>query len=158
VPDPVSLAEMGVPQLYVRASDALDLSGDGIAAGRVAEEAYHRFADHPDRPSAAVICQRAAHFRVLGAPAAGMLLIKQALGLFEQVAPSAAHAEALLDYVYLVQRTKGWLEGNRAALNRALEIAEAAGAAALIPQILANLAADAFLRGQVEPGLAFLQQ
>ena len=44
------------------------------------------------------------------------------------------------------------------ALNRALEIAEAAGATALIPRVLASLAIDAFLRGQVEEGFAFLER
>ena len=44
------------------------------------------------------------------------------------------------------------------ALNRALEIAEAADATALIPRILPEIAYDAFIRGQVEEGLAALER
>ena len=52
-----------VPRLYVRAIDALEVSGDSERAGALAEEAYRRFADHPDHATAAVICQRAAALR-----------------------------------------------------------------------------------------------
>ena len=44
------------------------------------------------------------------------------------------------------------------ALNRALEIAEAAGATALIPRILAALATQTFVSGQVEEGFAILRR
>ena len=158
-PDATSAAGIGVPQLYVRAIDALDLSGDGVDAGRVAEEAYRRFADHPDQPVAAVICQRAAHFRAIDDPVAGLPLIQQALRLFAQAPPSAEHAEAWFDYGNLFLRSaEGRLEGNRRALDRALETAEAAGATALIPRILAFLALDALMHGHVEEGLAVLQR
>ncbi len=43
-------------------------------------------------------------------------------------------------------------------LNRALEIAEAAGATALIPRILCKIAHGAFLRGEVEEGFAALER
>ena len=52
-PDPCSAAQaagIDVPRLYVRAIDALELSGDGERAGELAQEAYRRFADHPDPP------------------------------------------------------------------------------------------------------------
>ena len=52
-----------LPRLYVRAIDALDVYGDGERAGVLAEEAYRRFADHPDPATAAVIHLRAAVFR-----------------------------------------------------------------------------------------------
>ena len=160
VPDAAGTAQIDdLPRLYVHAVDALDLSGDGVRTGRVAEEAYRRFAGHPDQSVAAVICQRAAHFRAIGAPAAGLPLIKQALRLFGPAPPSADHAEAWLDYANIFLRSaEGRLEGHRRALNRALQVAEAAGAAALIPRILGSLAVDALLRGQVEQGLAFLQR
>jgi DNA-binding CsgD family transcriptional regulator len=160
VPDAAGTDQIDdLPRLYVHAVDALDLSGDGVRAGRVVEEAYRRFAGHPDRSVAAVICQRAAHFRAIDAPAAGLPLIKQALRLFGQAPPSADHAEAWYDYANLFLRSaQGRLAGNRHALHRALQIAEAAGAAALIPRILGSLAIDALLRGQVEQGLAFLQR
>jgi DNA-binding CsgD family transcriptional regulator/tetratricopeptide (TPR) repeat protein len=160
VPGAAGTVQTGdLPRYYVHAVDALDLSGDGMRAGRVAEEGYRRFADHPDQSVAAVICQRAAHFRAIGAPAAGLPLIKQALRLFGPAPPSADHAEAWFDYANLFLRSAGGrLEGHRRALNRALQVAGAAGAAALTPRILGSLAMDALLRGQVEQGLAFLQR
>jgi DNA-binding CsgD family transcriptional regulator len=155
-PSIANTAGIGVPQVYVRAIDALMLAGDEVGAGRVAEEAYCRFAGHPDSATAAVICQRAAHYRAIEAPAAGLPLIKQALGLLAQAPPSAEHAKAWLDYADSF--LQGRLEDHRLALHRALEIAEAADAAAVIPRILGSLAANALLRGQVEEGLAFLRR
>jgi hypothetical protein len=46
----------------------------------------------------------------------------------------------------------------QAAVYRALEIAEEAGAATLIPQILSRLAAYAFDRGEIEDGFRLLAQ
>jgi hypothetical protein len=68
-PDATGAPGIGVPQMYVRAIDALTLSGEGVRAGQVAEEAYRRFAGHPDPATAAVICERAARFRAIDAPA-----------------------------------------------------------------------------------------
>jgi tetratricopeptide (TPR) repeat protein len=148
-----------LPRLYVRAVDALDVAGAGARAGVVAEEAYRRFADHPDPATAAVIHLRAAVFRGIEAPAAGLPLIKEALRLFGQAPPSADHAEAWLRYADMfVFHAEGRREPTRIALNRALEIAEAAGATALIPRILAWLTADAFFRGQTGEGLAILDR
>ena len=48
--------------MYVRAIDALDWSGAGGRASALAEEAYRRFAGHPDPAIDAVIRQRAAAF------------------------------------------------------------------------------------------------
>jgi DNA-binding CsgD family transcriptional regulator len=158
VPDAPSLVGIGVPQMYVRAIDALDLSGDGVGAGRVAEEAYRRYGDHPDPGTAAVICHRAAFFRSTSKPAAGRPLLEQALLLFEQAPPSAEHATALFDHAddfrhSSEERTRASVP---ALLNRALEIAEAAGATPLTSRVLASLAHEAFLRGQVEEGQALL--
>src|SRR5436190_5894243 len=61
-PGAARTAGIDVPRLYVRAVDALELSGDSPRAGAVAEEAYRRFADHPDHATAAVIHHRAAYF------------------------------------------------------------------------------------------------
>ena len=142
-----------MPRLYVQAIDALYLSGDGVRAGVVAEEAYRRFAGHPDPATAAVACHRAASYRAIDAPAAGLPLIEEALRLFEQAPPSADHAQAWLDYADIFLRSvEGRLEDIFPALNRALEIAEAAGATALIPRILASLAEDAFGAGRSRRG------
>ena len=157
MPDAAGAAGIAVPQLYVWAIDALENSGESTRAGRVAEEAYHRFAGEPD--TAAVICQRAAQFRAIESPAAGLPLIKQALQLFGQAPPSAEHAKAWYDYaISFLKVAEGRLEDHRRALHRALEIAEAAGATAVIPRVLGTLAHDALLGGQVEEGLAFLRR
>jgi len=158
-PGATETAGFDLPRFYLRAIDALRLSGDDIRAGVVAEEAYRRFAAHPDPAIAGVVCHRAAYFREIDAPAAALPLIEEALGLFEQASPSADQAEAWLDYgwhfLFLAQGRSG---ESRTALNRALEIAGASGATALIPRVLASLAANVLLRGEVEEGLAFLER
>jgi DNA-binding CsgD family transcriptional regulator len=148
---------IGVPQMYVRAIDTLDWSGAGVRAGRVAEEAFRRFAGHSDPATAAAVCHRAGRWRATGAPDAGLALIEEALRLFEQAPPSADQAEAWLDYADIfLWSAGGWSDGSLRALNRALKIAEATGATALIPRVLARIAANAFRRGQVEEGFAVL--
>jgi DNA-binding CsgD family transcriptional regulator len=158
--DPVGAADaagIGVPQMYVRAIDTLDWSGAGVRAERVAEEAFRRFAGHADPAIAAAVCHRAGRWRATGVPDAGLALIKEALRLFEQAPPSADQAEAWLDYADLfLWSAGGWSDGTVPALNRALTIAEATGATALIPRVLARIAASAFRRGQVEEGFAVL--
>jgi len=148
-----------LPRLYVRAMDALEICGDGEHASVLAEEAFSQFADHPDPATAAIIHLRTAVFRGIEARAAGLPLIKDALRLFEQTPPSADHAEAWLRYATMfLFHGEGRREPTTAAVNRALEIAEAAGATALISRIFAWLAADAFFRGQTEEGLAILDR
>lgn len=89
-------AGIGVPGLYVRAIDALEISGASERASALAEDAYRRFADHPDPGTAAIIHQRAAYYRGFDAPADGIPLIREALRLFGQAGPSALYAEAWL--------------------------------------------------------------
>ena len=140
-PDAAAAAGIDVPRLSVRAIDAFYRAGDSVRAGLVAEEAYRRFAGHPDPATAAVVCHRAAVFRAKDAPAAGLPLMEEALRLFEQAPPSFDHADALLDYatIFLLYAEER-LQASRAALDRALEIAEAAGATALIPRTLSVIA------------------
>ena len=109
--------------------------------------------------TAAVIHQRAAYFRAIDAPAAGLPLIEEALRLFEQAPPSADHAEAWLDYatIYLFH-AEGRLDASLTALNRALEIAEAVGSTAVTARILPWFALIAFDRGRVDEGFSFLRQ
>jgi DNA-binding CsgD family transcriptional regulator/tetratricopeptide (TPR) repeat protein len=148
-----------VPGSYVRAIDALYRSGDGEHAADVAEEAYRRFGADPDPAIAAVACHQAARSQVIETQGAGMSLIEEALRLYDQAPPSAEHAKAWLDYADdFLYAVEGRHEGIFPALNQALGLAEAAGATAMIPSILASLAADAFVRGQVEQGFAFLDQ
>jgi DNA-binding CsgD family transcriptional regulator/tetratricopeptide (TPR) repeat protein len=152
-------AGIDLPRLYVRAIDALFHSGDGVRAGLVAEEAYRRFAGHPDPGTAAVVRHRAAYFRAPGDPAAGLRLIEEALPLFEQGPSSSDYAGALLDYAsFFLMNVGGRLQASLAMLNRALGIAEAAGATALIPRILSTMAHGAFVQGRVEDGFAALER
>ena len=155
---PAVPAGVDAPRMYVHAIDALEVSGDSERAGAVAEEAYRRFADHPDHAIAAVIHQRAAFFRGIVAPATGLPLIKEALRLFGQTPQSAGHAEAWYNYGLTYLIGEGRLADGLTALNRALEIAEAAGAAAMIPHCLAAIAELAFIRGQVQEGFAILNR
>jgi DNA-binding CsgD family transcriptional regulator len=148
-----------VPGIYVRAVDALYRSGDGEHAAEVAEVAYRRFAADSNPATAAGVCHQAARSRVIDAAGAGLPLIEEALRRYEQAPPSAGHAKAWLDYANdFLSQIEGRHDGIPAALNQALRIAEAAGATAMIPRILASLAANAFVRGHVEEGFAFLNQ
>ena len=134
-PDAANGPGIDVPRLYVRAIDALSLSGDGVRAGVVAEDAYRRFADHPDQPPPRSSTTGPRYFRAIEAPAAGLPLIEESLRLFEQAPPSADHAEAWLDYAALfLFHVEGRQQASLTATHRALEIAEAAGATAMIPR------------------------
>ena len=157
LPAVADAAGLDLPRLYVRAIDALSLSGDSLAAGELAEEAYHRFAAHPDPAIAAVACHRAASYRA--DLAAGLPLIEEALRLFGQAPPSGDQAEAWFDYatIFLLS-VEGRHQDSVPALDRALEIAEAAGATTLVPRILSAIACDAFVRGQIDDGFAVLQR
>jgi DNA-binding CsgD family transcriptional regulator/tetratricopeptide (TPR) repeat protein len=159
-PDAFRALAVDVPHLYVRAVDAVDASGDGVRAGVVAEEAYRRFADHPDPATAAVVHLRAAEYRGIDSPPAGLPLMKEALRLFEGTPPSAEHARAWFRYANVfLRRGEGRPPAEvMAALNRALEVAGAAGAATLIPQILGLLAHQSFVRGDVEDGFRLLAE
>jgi DNA-binding CsgD family transcriptional regulator len=148
-----------LPRLYVRAIDALYLAGESQRAGVLAQEAYRHYAGHADPATAAVVHHRGAFFRTLDAPAAGLPLMQQALRLFELSPPSYDHAHALLDYAaFFVQYVEERLAANVDVLNRALQIAEAAGATALIPRAVSTIAYQAFMRGQVKEGFAALER
>ncbi len=149
-----------VPHLYIRTVDALEACGDRLRAGVVAEEAYRRFADHPDRATAALIHVRAAAYRdFFDSPAAGLPLMKEALRLFEGTAPSAEHASAWLRYANdLLHSAAPRPKEIQAAQHRALEIAKAAEATTVIPQILCGRAYQSFLRGEVVEGFHLLAQ
>jgi DNA-binding CsgD family transcriptional regulator/tetratricopeptide (TPR) repeat protein len=158
-PDIAAATGHNLPRLYVRAIDALFGSGDSVQASLVAAEAYRRFAGHADPAMAAVVCHRAAIYRTSDTPAAGLPQMEQALRLFEKVPPSADHAEALLDYaifflLFLERRPKAIVP----ALNRALEIAEQAGATVMIPRILSVMGWGALVDGQVTEGFATLKR
>jgi hypothetical protein len=118
-----------VPHTYIHAVDALDASGDGMRAGAVAEDAYRRFADHPDRTIAALVRVLAAARRAIDSPADGLPVIREALRLYEGTPPSAEHAEAWSRYAndFLWHGEGQHPEEILNALHRALELAQAAG-------------------------------
>jgi DNA-binding CsgD family transcriptional regulator len=149
-----------LPHLYIRAVDALEASGDTVRAGAVAEEAYRQFADHPDRAAAAVINLRTAMYRGMDSPAARLLLMNEALRLFEGTGPSVEHARAWLRHANdLLLHSEGrHTEEGLAALKRAFDVAEAAGATTLIPRILCGIAYQLFLRGEVVDGFRLLSR
>jgi ATP/maltotriose-dependent transcriptional regulator MalT len=157
--DAAAAAGIDVPRLSVRAIDAFYHAGDSVRAGLAAEAAYRQFAGHADPATAAVVCHRAAVVRAKDAPAAGLPLMEEALRLFELAPPSSDHASALLDYttIFLLDGEER-LQADRTTLDRALEIAEAAGARALIPRTLSVIAFTAFVRGQVEEAFAALER
>ena len=132
----------------------------------LAEEAYRRFAGHPDPAIAAVVRERAARFRGIGdvflggpsAPGSGIPLITEALALFDQAPPSAEHAEALFYYGHYLFSGEGSHEEGIRAIRRGLAIAEAAGATALIPRMQPLLAYHLFLGGQLDEGFAVLRR
>jgi DNA-binding CsgD family transcriptional regulator/tetratricopeptide (TPR) repeat protein len=155
-----------LPGWYVRAIDARHLAGDAEGAGVLAEEAYRRFAGHPDPAIAAVVRERAARFRgigdvFLGGPSAagsGIPLITEALALFDQAPPSAEHAEALYYYGHYLFSGEGNHEEGIRAVRRGLAIAEAARATALIPRMQPLLAYHLFLGGHLDEGFAVLRR
>jgi hypothetical protein len=82
--------------------------------------------------------------------------MKEALRLFEGMA-TAEHAQAWYGYAYaFLWKGGGHREEILAALERALDVAEAAGAATLIPRILCERAVQSFLHGEVEEGFRLL--
>jgi tetratricopeptide (TPR) repeat protein len=150
-------AGIDLPRLYGQAIDALEISGDSEHAEVLAEEAYSRFAAHPDRATAAAVHLRVAKFRMIDQPAAALALTEEAIRLAGPGPPSAAQAEAWYRYGDVFLETgEGDQEASRKALQRAVEIAEASRAVGLIPQILVPLADHALMRGEVEEALALL--
>jgi len=159
VPRAAAAAGISLPTLYVRAVDALQVGGDRTRAGELAEEAFGRFSGHTDPATAAVIHVRAAVLRELRSPEAAKPLFEAALRLFADCPASADKAEAWFRYAAnFLFHAEGRVEASRAALNRALDIAEEANAIAVAARVLSWLALNAFLCGQVDDGFSFLQR
>jgi len=159
LPGAAGQAWAGLPRMYVRAVDALLAAGDSEHARQLAEEAYERFAGHPDPATAGIICQRAALLHGLEDLTAGLPLIERALRLFEQAPPSADQAEAWLTYGFeFLLYGQEQVEASFAAFSRARDIAEAAAATAVLPRILPWLGNAVYSRGQVDDGLALVRR
>ena len=156
--DVVQIPDAEPARLYLRAIDAAGKSGDTQQAGLLAEDAYRRFAGHPDPATAAAIVQRAGLYRLYHDPEAGRPLLEESLRLFELAPPSAEQAEALSLYGFLLASTYGRWQDAHSVNTRAAEIAEAAGATAVLGPILVELADYQFCAGDVEEGFALLQR
>ena len=153
VPGTTTVAGIGLPRVYVRAIDALHIRGDRERARELAEEAYRRFSGHTDPATAAVIHVRAAVLRELRSPDEARPLIEAALRLFADCPASADKAEAWFRYAAnFLFHAEGRIEASRAALNRALDIAEEANAIAVAARVLSFLALNAFLAGKSTTG------
>jgi hypothetical protein len=166
VPHGSQAAGLSLPRLYVRAIDALELSGEIQHAREFAEDAYRRFASDPDRATAAVIHLRAGHFRGLHArffgdrdvPNTGLPLIEEALRLFEAGSPSAEQAQAWMDYGGFQPTTQEGEKARNRAMAKALELAEAVGATALVARLLSFRAYQAFTDGKIAEGFALVDR
>src|SRR5262245_36241785 len=141
-----------LPRIYMWAVDALETSGERARARVVADEAFRRFADHPESTIAAAIHRRAGFLRALDSPAAGLPMMAEALRLFEGTPPSAEHAWAWFWYANESRHGNAQPAAVRAALIRGLEVAEAVGAAAVTARIVNVLSWQAYVRGDVEDG------
>jgi tetratricopeptide (TPR) repeat protein len=157
VPGPEQLAGVDLPHVCVRCLDALWAVGDIAGGGVLADEAYRRFANHPDPAVAASVQLRTAMFRFEGSATDARPLLNEALRLFELVPPSVDHAKAWFSYAMFFLAEGQW-DARRAALTRGLEVAEAAGATGVAAGILLHLAHDACLRGQVAEGFAIIER
>ena len=159
VPDPEQLAGMDLPQLYLRCLDALRAVGDASRGGVLAEEAYRRFADHPDPAVAASV-----HLRARVVPIGQVRRLTRARCSSRRCACSSrchhrsTMPEAWFAYAEVLFLAEGQGDARRAALTRGLEVAEAAGATGVAAGIQLHLAHDACLRGQVAEGLAIVER
>jgi DNA-binding CsgD family transcriptional regulator len=144
-----------VGQIYVMAIDAYAASGEVTRASSLAEEALRLFADHDDRVLAAAIHTWAARFRGIGHGIGALPLLETALDLLEGTAPTEDHAAALWQH-FLFLRGSGDLAAAERSLYRAWEIAQAARATTLVPRIVAAMAQQRFVHGQIDEGLTLL--
>ena len=145
---------IGLPGLYVRAVDALGIAGDSEQAAALAQEAYSRFAGHPDPGIAAAVIMRVAKFRMRSQPEAALELLQEAIRLAGNGPPSVAQAEALHCYGYVFLDTgAGDQEASRMAFQRVVEIAESIGATAWLSRGLIGLADHALNRNEASEAL-----
>jgi DNA-binding CsgD family transcriptional regulator len=158
VPDAEHLAGIDLPHLYLRGFDALDVAGERTRRRQLGDEAYRRFANHPDPATAAAVHLRHAWSDWNRSAAILRPAFEQALHSFEGLPPSIEQAKAWFTYGEYMFHHEGRADVRRAALTRALDVAEAAGATGIAAGTEARLAHDALLRGQVVQGLALIER
>jgi ATP/maltotriose-dependent transcriptional regulator MalT len=159
VPNPGQAAGLDLGRMYLRGVDALEAAGFEERSRELAAVAYRRFGNDPDPAVAAPISLRYAWSRWESeAPARVRALFEQALRLFEQLPPSADHAQAWSSYAEFLFDAEGDDQARRTALARGLEVAEAAGATGVAADIQARLGHDARLHGRVAEGVAMARR
>jgi DNA-binding CsgD family transcriptional regulator/tetratricopeptide (TPR) repeat protein len=155
-PNPDLPAGADLPHMYIRGLTALFTAGE--PADGLAEEAYRRFADHPDPAIAAPIHLRAAYSLMDTDPPASTRATQQALRLFEQLPPSVDEAKAWRHLGLLLVFGQGPGDARRAAFTRGLEAAEAVGAPGVAAILQLYLAQEACLHGRVAEGFELAQR
>jgi ATP/maltotriose-dependent transcriptional regulator MalT len=155
-PNPDLPAGPDLPHMYIRGVNALFTAGE--PADGLAEEAYRRFAHHPDPAIAASIHLRAAYSRMDTDPPASTRATQQALRLFEQLPPSVDKAKAWRHLGLLLVFSQGPGDARRAAFTRGLEVAEAVDAPGVAAIIQVYLAQEACLHGGVAEGIELAQR
>jgi DNA-binding CsgD family transcriptional regulator/tetratricopeptide (TPR) repeat protein len=158
VPKAERLAGVNLQQLYLRCLDALEAAGEHERFGALAAETYRRFAEDSDPLVAASVHLRVARSKWQSSLTDAIAPLEQALRLFQQLPPSAEHAETWLAYGETLFHAEGHGDARRVALAQALGVAEAAGATGVAARIQMNLAHDAYVRGEVAEGLAMVQR
>jgi DNA-binding CsgD family transcriptional regulator/tetratricopeptide (TPR) repeat protein len=143
--------------LRIRAVDALVACGRFVEAEAIAEETYRLYAHHNDSKIQARVHARTAYFRAMEDPGAAKPIYEHAVRLFEDTAPSAEYANLLQRYASVMQR-KGSSEQSGHILEKALTIAETAGATASQVRILSCLSTSRLVRGEVDEGFALLRR
>src|SRR5262249_41365213 len=140
--------------VYSRARDAANRAGDSLAAQTLAEEALERLSDTADLAVRARLWHNVANYRGITSPEAGIVAIQIAIELYDQLPPSPAQADALINCLRM-RGHAGFAEDvdMRAA---ALKIARATSASAEEAALLSALAVDAQAQGDLDEALDLL--
>jgi DNA-binding CsgD family transcriptional regulator/tetratricopeptide (TPR) repeat protein len=155
-PNPELPAGADLPHMYIRGVNALHMAGEPSRG--LAEEAYRRFAHHPDPAIAASIHLRAAWSRWGRDSSASMRTLQEALRLFEQLPPSVDKAKAWKDLGLFLVFGHSPGDARWAAFTRGLEVAEAVDAPGVAAFIQLYLAQEACLHGRVAEGFELAQR
>jgi DNA-binding NarL/FixJ family response regulator len=116
---------VSLAQLYAATEDALLSAGDEDAASALAEDALTRLRD-VDPPDRADVLRRAGTLRGRSDPAAGLALLQEALDIYGQLPPSAAHAYTLAA-VGRIHHNEGRTSENLNVINQAATLAGQVG-------------------------------
>jgi hypothetical protein len=105
------IAGIDLPHLYVRAFDALEVVGERTRRRQLADEAYRRFAHHPDPAVAASIHLRHAWSDWNRSASTIRQAFEQTLSLFERLPPSVEQAKAWESWQFSCRGPGGYAAG-----------------------------------------------